>query len=140
MSHIFGKPLVPYHETHKAKKPEGPRERFEKLRNEPLRVFIRLLPCILAGMVDRFGVPHVCAGQVVACHLKTKGSKGGDDDNLFPGCSGINGCHAEQEGQTKEFEYKWCHPNGGLPTKLKAICKKLTARFYGEKKHGKRPT
>lgn len=130
MSQILGgKPLVSYADAHAVKKPVGPKERFEKLKNEPLRVFIRTQLCILAGLVDRHGIKHICVGAVVCCHLKTKNSKGGDDDNVFPGCGGINGCHQEQEGHTKEFEYKW-------QLRLKPICRKLTAAFYAVAKHG----
>jgi hypothetical protein len=127
---VTGKALVSWDQVKAPKKPDGPKERFDKLRNEPLRGFVRGQPCILAGVVDRYGKKHVCKGPVVCCHLKTKGSKGGDDGNTFPGCDGIEGCHAQQEGRTKQFEYRWVHPKGGLSQKLKALCRKITAAFY----------
>lgn len=123
-------PPIPYDELKAPKKPEGPKERFEKLKKEPLRDYVRSLPCILAGLVDRNGKPHVCKGPVVCCHLKTKGSAGGDDDNVFPGCSGIDSAHDQQEGKTRVFEYRWVHGKGGLPHKLKVLCRKITSAFY----------
>lgn len=124
------RPPVPYDEVKAPKKPEGAKERFEKLRNEPLRAHVRSLRCILAGVVDRNGTRHVCVGPVVCCHRKTKGSAGGDDDNVFPGCGGIGGAHDQQEGKTKQFEYQWVHPKGGLLHKLKVLCRKITSEFY----------
>lgn len=93
--------------------------------NEPLRAFVRSLDCILKGLVNADGLPHRCAGPVVCCHLKTQGSGAADDNNVWPGCSGIGGAHAQQEGRTKQFEMFW-------PVRLKAICKRVTAKFYRE--------
>jgi hypothetical protein len=133
------KPLLTHAEVH-APKPPKPRlgvkkinakrhgHRFPKNVNQPLRVSVAGLPCILDGAVDRDGIRHVCHwGGVMVCHYKTRGSGGPDDDNVFPGCLWV---HNEQEGRTKEFEYGW-------QIRLKAFCRKVTAAFYehlGEKR------
>lgn len=95
--------------------------RFPENVCEPLRAFLRGLPCILFGRVDRDGTPHVCKGRIVVCHNKTKGSSGPDLGNTFPGCEW--GAHQDQEGHTKEFEYQW-------KLRLKIECRRYTSLFY----------
>lgn len=87
----------------------------------PLRVFLRGLPCILTGRANRDGELHRCNGPVVVCHLKTRGSGAPDLENCFPGC--MYGAHADQEGNTKEFEYTWT-------LRLKIECRRYTSLFY----------
>lgn len=101
--------------------------RFPDLVNEPLRKFVRGLPCVLTGLTDGAGIVHKCRypmgiGTSYVAHLKTRGSGGGDDDNVFPACWWA---HWKQEGNTKRFEAEW-----GI--KLAAICRKVTAKFYKE--------
>jgi len=97
--------------------------RFPHLVFEPLRAFTRGLPCILAGAMDRNGVRHVCRGPVVCCHRKARGAAGPDWENTFPGCAG--GVHQEQEGHTRDFEYRW-------RLRLQVVCRKVTALFLRE--------
>jgi hypothetical protein len=60
--------------------------------------WIRLQPCILSGKAG-----HHCYGPIAACHVKTRGS-GGGDDQVFPGCVIA---HDGQEGKKKHFEMTW---------------------------------
>jgi hypothetical protein len=64
--------------------------------DESYLAWIRTLPCILKGR-------HECWGSTQACHVKTRGS-GGGDEQVFPGCATA---HAEQEGRTAAFESTW---------------------------------
>lgn len=101
--------------------------RFPHLVNEPLRKYVRGLPCVIAGLTDGNGYAHKCAMMdgrplIVVAHLKTRGAGGADDENCFPACAWA---HFSQEGRTKEFEARW-----GI--KLAAICRRVTARFYRE--------
>lgn len=113
---MSGKPLISWAEKSAPKEPK-PRtpvkkinaqrqgHRFPKNVNQPLRVFIAGLGCLLDGAVDRNGIAHRCHwGGVTVCHYPTRGSGTPDDDHVFPGC--LN-AHNEQEGRTKEFEYRW---------------------------------
>lgn len=126
------KRLVGYAEAREKKpraKPKGVKKinakrgghRFPDNVCEPLRVFLRGLPCILVGRVNRDGEPHKCNGPVVVCHLKTRGSGGPDLENTFPGCQW--GAHQEQEGSTREFQYHWT-------LRLKIECRRYTSLFY----------
>lgn len=66
--------------------------------DEPYLAWIRLQPCILKGRAG-----HHCYGPIAACHVKTRGA-GGGDEQVFPGCVIA---HAAQEGKTKQFEATW---------------------------------
>lgn len=62
----------------------APRERFEGLRDEDYREWIRNLPCILTG---REG--HQCwhpEKRSDAAHVESKACGSGDAGNLFPAC------------------------------------------------------
>jgi hypothetical protein len=76
--------------------------------DEDYLAWIRLQRCVLAGR-------HLCWGPIAACHIKTRGS-GGGDDQVFAGCITA---HAEQEGHTKEFEERWNIDLGSLAAKLR---------------------
>lgn len=108
----------------KAISPKTGGSKYPNSENRPLREYVKTLPCILEGRVDRNGLKHHCQGPIDPCHLKPWGSSGEDDENLFPGCRW--GAHHEQEGHTKEFEYHWA-------LRLKPICRKVTAAFYDAK-------
>lgn len=97
--------------------------------NEPLRVYVRGLPCILSGLVDRNGLVHECTGRVVCCHSPTRGSGTPDDNHVFPGCDGIGGAHAQQEGRTKEFEYRW-------RLRLRPLMRRITSAFHRQLRGG----
>jgi hypothetical protein len=66
--------------------------------DERYLAWIRRQSCVLKGKPG-----HHCWGQIQACHIKTRGS-GGGDDQVFPGCALA---HSEQEGKTAKFEAKW---------------------------------
>jgi hypothetical protein len=66
--------------------------------DEPYLEWIRVQTCILKGRAG-----HSCYGPIAPCHVKTRGS-GGGDEQVFPGCATA---HAEQEGKTRQFEAKW---------------------------------
>ncbi len=128
---MTGKPLRSYAEI-KEPRPPKPRSEVRKVNRsrgghrfpnvvcEPLREFVRGLPCLLAGQRDRNGIRHVCRGPVACCHLKARGAAGPDFDNVFPGCQW--GAHQDQEGHTREFEWTW-------RVHLKPICRKVTSLF-----------
>lgn len=56
-------------------------KRFSEKRDPKYAAFIRTLPCALKGHPE-----HYCAGNVQACHLKSRGAGGDDYANLFPAC------------------------------------------------------
>lgn len=126
---------MPYGEVKARKKPKAPKRlkpvnpktgghRFAANVNEGLRGYVRTLPCLLAGRQSaQSEKPHQCVGVTECCHLKTRGSGAPDDNNVWPGC---RLAHLGQEGKTKDFEWYW-------QINLKAVCKKVTADFYGSK-------
>lgn len=132
---MIGKPLIGYADKGAKPRPKPtPVVKVNKERgghrapenvNEPLRAFVRTLPCILAGLVNADGIAHRCSGPVVCCHGVTWAHSLTDENNVFPGCGGIGGAHAQQEGRTKEFEMHW-------PVRVKPVCRRVTARFYRE--------
>lgn len=86
------------------KNAEGkPRERFEGLRDEPFREWIRNQPCILAG---REG--HRCwsvSKRSEACHVESKARGAGDAGNLLPMCTAA---HRDQHDYgIKSFEREY---------------------------------
>lgn len=56
-------------------------KRFAEKRDPQYAAWIRTLPCALKGHPE-----HYCAGNVQACHLKSRGAGGDDFANLFPAC------------------------------------------------------
>lgn len=82
----------------------GKGAKYPHLVNEPLRAFVRQMDCILKGLTDGDGKAHQCWAPVACCHLKTTGSGGADENNVWPGCVRA---HAEQEGRTQAFEARW---------------------------------
>lgn len=79
------------------------RSRYPKARRMDYRAWIREQPCILSHL------GHTCEGvgdrqRIEACHVKTWGSSGTDEGNLFPACPTV---HDMQEGRTKEFEKRF---------------------------------
>lgn len=115
------KPLVSWADVKAPKKPDGPKERFEALRNEPLRVYVRSLPCLLRT--------ELCRGATEPCHVRSKGAAGGDDDNLVPLCQ----AHHEQQHRLgiRTFEYRYRHL---LHWKLKPIARKITSAWLTAQK------
>lgn len=100
-----------------------PRERFEGLRLEAYREWIRSLPCILVG---REG--HTCwSPEKVsdACHVESKARGAGDAGNLYPGC---RRAHQEEHNYgRKSFEAFW-------GVKLREIAGALWLKYEAE--HG----
>ena len=97
--------------------------RFPDGVNEPLRTFVRELPCAIHGLNHpSAGLAHLCWGEVVCAHIKTRGSGAPDDDNVVPLCLKA---HVLQEGNTARFEASY-----GI--RLKPIARRITARFYRE--------
>lgn len=127
---MSGKPLVGYADKGVKPRPkplpvkkvnaERGGHRFPEHVNQPLRDFVRTLPCILTGLVSSEGHAHRCYGDIMVCHLKTRGSGAPDDENVFPGCLTA---HTAQEGRTKQFEMTW-------PVRVKGVCRRVTATFY----------
>ena len=58
-----------------------PRERFEGLRDEDFRAWIRERRCLLVGAPSAR-----CAGRVEAAHVESKARGAGDAGNLAPLC------------------------------------------------------
>lgn len=85
-----------------------PRERFEGLRNEEYRDWIRGLPCILQGRTNASGRVHVCWHPERcsdACHVESKARGAGDVGNLYPGCRVAH--RDEHDFGRKSFEREW---------------------------------
>ena len=117
------KKLVAYDALKTPKKPKGKQERFEELKDEGLRTFVRTLKC-LACEVAGYGVvftPSECA------HVTSKGAAGGDWDNLVPLCTR----HHQQQHSfgIRSFEFKY-------QIRLKAAARKVTALYVANRKHG----
>ena len=102
-----------------------PRERFEKLRDEAYRAWIRERWCVIVSHgTTQAKRSHRCwaPSGIVAAHVSPKARGTGDRNQLVPLCEGG---HMEQEGHTKAFNTKY-----GLD--LAAIAKELDARYEKE--------
>lgn len=80
--------------------------------NEPLRAWIRLQPCVIAGK-------HECIGVVQCCHRLTRGARNPDEGNMFAGCVSA---HDEQGRSIVSFERKY-------GVNLRAICARLYEQY-----------
>lgn len=117
------KPLKSYADVKQIKKPKGPKERFEELKDEKLRGYVRGLPCALQGQQRRDF--YRCSGLVQVAHVKSKGAAGGDWDNVIPLCEFH---HMDQHRVgIKSFEY---HYN----LRLKPLARKVTAAYLKAQK------
>lgn len=106
----------------RAKKPARGRESTrmpEAARSPDHRAWIAEQPCCLIGIrATGHPFPHMCAGDVVAAHIRI-GTKGGtgykpNDGYTLPMCS-IN-AHGEEHEGARTFAAKW-----GFDPKAKAI-------------------
>jgi hypothetical protein len=61
--------------TRTAMKPHRPKPK--PWACEPLRAYVRSLPCVVPG----------CLGKSQACHVRSRGAGGVDFWNLYPGCA-----------------------------------------------------
>lgn len=80
---------------------------FPKAVSQERRAFIRSLPCVLAFEPSAPGHHHShdCTSHTRCCHLKSRGSGGKDEGNMWPGC---DAAHAEQHRLgAPDFAIKW---------------------------------
>jgi hypothetical protein len=63
------------------------RERFEHLKDDAYRQWVRDHSCLVAGVRDEEDVPHRCWGTMEAAHVRTKATGSGDRMNLVPLCT-----------------------------------------------------
>jgi hypothetical protein len=83
---------------------------FPKLVDEAYRAWIRGQPCVLRHRLRQVRVGewldyHHCASAVQACHVKSRGTGGQDQANLYPGCALA---HAQQHAWgIATFQTRW---------------------------------
>lgn len=113
------KPLQSYASAHAPRKPKPQgRERFASKRCEPLRVFVRGLPCLLTGQ-------GACQGLVEAAHVSAKATGKGDFDQLVPLCFAHH--HDLHYVGRRSFEYRH-------QVKLGPAARKVTALYLQAQK------
>lgn len=91
------------------------RARFAGRSDPAYRAWIRQQPCVLADHpVAR--ARGGCRGVIEPCHVKSKGASGGDQANLYPGCSR----HHEEQHQTgiRSFQTRYGINLRALATEL----------------------
>lgn len=117
------KKLQAYDDLKTPKKPRSKsRERFETLKDEGLRGYVRGLPCIACESKDAHPVtPIQCA------HVTSKGAAGGDWDNMVPLCGYHHG--VQHRIGIRSFEFKY-----GI--RLKAAARKVTSAYLKWKAAG----
>lgn len=113
---------TPYADLKTPKKPKGPKERFEELKDEGLRGYVRSLPCLAC---QRLGMEQ--RGPTECAHVTTKGAAGGDWDNMVPLCSFHH---------SAQHFYGIPHLEFVIKAKLKPYARKVTALYVAFKKHG----
>lgn len=121
------RPVTPYSTIKRVEKPRAKKERFEAKKNTELRDFVRLGVCVACGAAMLRGEATEQRYPTEVAHVKSKGSGGGDWDNVVPLCS-LHHRQLHQVG-TRSFEYKH-------QIRLKVAARHYTARFVAEKKHG----
>src|ERR1700675_4979891 len=78
----------------------GRRERFEHVKDEKYREYVRSLDCLLKGVKG-----HTCWGPTEFCHVRTKATGSGDRANGWPGC---HAAHSDQHQRgIRTFEKVW---------------------------------
>ena len=85
-------------------------KRFAHRRNPAYAAWVREQYCLLGAFPG-----HTCVGIVQACHVKSRGSGGGDNSNLLALCAGAH--HQQHSLGTTTFARKW-----GIDLKLIADC------------------
>lgn len=113
-------PPRPYGAIKEPPRPKPRKERFQNLRDDGLRKYVRGLLC---GFCE-WGQQR---SPTEAAHVKSKGAAGGDWDNL------LNMCHEHHMELhrigTRSFEYKY-------KVRLKPAARKVTAQYVAQRKHG----
>lgn len=121
------KPLRSYEDVKSPRKPKPKKgvkkvnakrggRRFPENVDDGLRDYVRMLPCVICGSLER----SQWCGPTEAAHVKSKGAGGKDWDNLIP-----LGTHHHREQHVigiKSFEFKY-------QVRLKSLARVMTAAY-----------